>query len=57
MPIHLVKEGKTNRVLGMSLTNSVIGGVIGTIILASTAPLLAGLHLNLALTNMWLYLD
>lgn len=25
----LVKEGKTNRVLGMSLTSSVIGGVIG----------------------------
>ena len=37
----LVKEGKTNRVLGMSITSSVIGGVIGTIILASTAPTLA----------------
>ncbi|WP_162683096.1 tripartite tricarboxylate transporter permease, partial [Escherichia coli] len=53
----LVKEGKTNRVLGMSLTSSVIGGVIGTIILASTAPLLAEFALKFSSYEyMWLTL-
>jgi len=37
----LVLEGKANRVLGLGLTSSVIGGLIGTIILAFTAPYLA----------------
>ncbi|NBN76296.1 tripartite tricarboxylate transporter permease [Proteus sp. G2615] len=53
----LVKQGKTNRVLGMSLTSSVIGGVIGTIILASTAPLLAEFALKFSSYEyMWLSL-
>ncbi|WP_386698302.1 tripartite tricarboxylate transporter permease [Lonepinella sp. MS14436] len=37
----LVKQGKVNFVLGLGLLSSVIGGVIGSIILAVSAPYLA----------------
>jgi len=53
----MVKQGKTNRVLGLSLTTSVIGGVIGTIVLAFTAPVLADFALNFSSYEyMWLSL-
>ncbi|MGY5649838.1 tripartite tricarboxylate transporter permease [Vibrio cincinnatiensis] len=37
----LVKQGKLNRVLGIGLTSSVIGGLIGALILMLAAPVLA----------------
>ncbi|MCE0494184.1 tripartite tricarboxylate transporter permease [Vibrio salinus] len=37
----LVKQGKLNRVLGLGLASSVIGGLIGAVILMLAAPLLA----------------
>jgi len=37
----LVKQGKLNRVLGLGLTSSVIGGLIGALVLMLAAPLLA----------------
>ncbi len=37
----MVKQGKLNKVLGLSLTSSVIGGIIGSIILMVAAPMLA----------------
>ncbi|RWV22961.1 C4-dicarboxylate ABC transporter permease [Escherichia coli] len=37
----LVKQGKVNRVLGLGLVSSVIGGVIGSLILMLAAPVLA----------------
>ena len=37
----LVKQGKLNRVLGIGLTSSVIGGLFGAIILMLAAPMLA----------------
>ncbi|SHO56318.1 tripartite tricarboxylate transporter permease [Vibrio quintilis] len=37
----LVKQGKLNRVLGIGLTSSVIGGLVGALILMLAAPLLA----------------
>ncbi len=37
----LVKQGKLNRVLGIGLVSSVIGGLIGALILMLAAPLLA----------------
>lgn len=37
----LVKQGKLNRVLGLGLTSSVIGGLIGSLILMLAAPFLA----------------
>ncbi|HEY5714814.1 MAG TPA: tripartite tricarboxylate transporter permease, partial [Psychromonas sp.] len=42
----LVKQGKLNRVLGIGLTSSVIGGLIGALILMLAAPLLAKFALN-----------
>ena len=53
----LVKEGHTNKVLGIELTSSVIGGIIGTIILALSAPLLAKFALKFSSYEyMWLSL-
>ena len=53
----LVKQGKVNRVLGLGLTSSVIGGVIGTIILAVAAPGLAKFALKFSsFEYMWLSL-
>ncbi|MDD0824067.1 tripartite tricarboxylate transporter permease [Mannheimia sp. AT1] len=53
----LVKQGKVNRVLGLGLSSSVIGGVIGTIILALAAPLLAQFALKFSsFEYMWLSL-
>lgn len=53
----LVKQGKVNRVLGLGLTSSVIGGVIGTIILALAAPVLAQFALKFSsFEYMWLSL-
>lgn len=53
----LVKEGKANRVLGIELTSSVIGGVIGTVILTFTAPMLAKFALKFSSYEyMWLSL-
>lgn len=53
----LVKQGKVNRVLGLGLTSSVIGGVIGTIILAVAAPSLAKFALKFSsFEYMWLSL-
>lgn len=53
----LVKQGKVNRVLGLGLTSSVIGGVIGTIILALAAPSLAQFALKFSsFEYMWLSL-
>lgn len=53
----LVKKGKANRVLGIELSSSVIGGIIGTIILASTAPALASFALKFSSYEyMWLAL-
>lgn len=37
----LVKQGKLNRVLGIGLSSSVIGGIIGSLILMLAAPALA----------------
>jgi len=37
----LVKQGKLNRVLGLGLSSSVIGGLIGALILMLAAPILA----------------
>nr|WP_287855346.1 tripartite tricarboxylate transporter permease [Klebsiella sp.] len=37
----LVKQGKVNRVLGIGLVSSVIGGIIGSFILMGAAPMLA----------------
>ncbi|MDW6003106.1 tripartite tricarboxylate transporter permease [Vibrio mangrovi] len=37
----LVQQGKLNRVLGIGLTSSVIGGLIGALILMLAAPMLA----------------
>ena len=42
----LVKQGKVNRVLGLGLVSSVIGGVIGSLILMLAAPVLAKFALN-----------
>ncbi|MGR5143276.1 tripartite tricarboxylate transporter permease, partial [Photobacterium sp. DNB23_23_1] len=53
----LVKKGKVNRVLGIELSSSVIGGVIGTLILAFSAPLLAKFALKFSSYEyMWLSL-
>lgn len=53
----LVKQGKVNLVLGLGLTSSVIGGVIGTIILAFAAPVLAKFALKFSsFEYMWLSL-
>ncbi len=53
----LVKQGKVNRVLGLGLASSVIGGVIGTIILAAAAPNLARFALKFSsFEYMWLSL-
>ncbi|WED24031.1 tripartite tricarboxylate transporter permease [Vibrio sp. JC009] len=53
----LVKQGQANKVLGIELTSSVIGGVIGTVILAFTAPLLAKFALKFSsFEYMWLSL-
>lgn len=53
----LVKQGKVNRVLGLGLISSVIGGVIGTIILAIAAPSLAKFALKFSsFEYMWLSL-
>ncbi len=53
----LVKQGKVNRVLGLGLVSSVIGGVIGTIILAVAAPYLAKFALKFSsFEYMWLSL-
>jgi putative tricarboxylic transport membrane protein len=53
----LVKQGKVNLVLGLGLTSSVIGGVIGTIILALAAPVLAKFALKFSsFEYMWLSL-
>ena len=53
----LVKQGKANLVLGLGLASSVIGGVIGTIILAVAAPILAKFALKFSsFEYMWLSL-
>ncbi|KGQ49108.1 C4-dicarboxylate ABC transporter permease [Gallibacterium anatis] len=53
----LVKAGKVNRVLGLGLLSSVIGGVIGTIILSLAAPSLAKFALKFSsFEYMWLSL-
>ncbi|MDG2961172.1 tripartite tricarboxylate transporter permease [Bisgaard Taxon 10/6] len=53
----LVKQGKVNRVLGLGLISSVIGGIIGTIILALAAPSLAQFALKFSsFEYMWLSL-
>ncbi len=53
----LVKQGKVNRVLGLGLTSSVIGGIIGTVILAVAAPWLAKFALKFSsFEYMWLSL-
>ncbi|MDU8924806.1 tripartite tricarboxylate transporter permease [Pasteurellaceae bacterium LIM206] len=53
----LVKQGKVNLVLGLGLTSSVIGGIIGTIILAFAAPILAQFALKFSsFEYMWLSL-
>ena len=53
----LVKQGKVNLVLGLGLASSVIGGVIGTIILAVAAPILAKFALKFSsFEYMWLSL-
>ncbi|WJV54070.1 tripartite tricarboxylate transporter permease [Prodigiosinella aquatilis] len=53
----LVLQGKTNRVLGLGLVSSVIGGVIGSIILAVAAPGLAKFALNFSsFEYVWLAL-
>lgn len=53
----LVKSGKINRVLGLGLLSSVIGGIIGTIILSLAAPSLAKFALKFSsFEYMWLSL-
>ncbi|KAE9528387.1 tripartite tricarboxylate transporter permease [Testudinibacter aquarius] len=53
----LVKQGKVSLVLGLGLTSSVIGGVIGTIILVLAAPVLAKFALKFSsFEYMWLSL-
>lgn len=53
----LVKQGKVNQVLGLGLISSVIGGIIGTIILTLAAPSLAQFALKFSsFEYMWLSL-
>ncbi|NDO81606.1 C4-dicarboxylate ABC transporter permease [Citrobacter sp. NCU1] len=53
----LVKQGKVNRVLGLGLTSSVIGGIIGSLILMLAAPVLAKFALKFSSYEyMWLSL-